>query len=214
MKKLITILFFAVLFVVVSRADDTRYVGAMKKNISQLDSLKGLNSMMDLKNSFLRIAGAEKDKWLPYYYAAYLQIIISYVDTSKSDKDALLDESEKYITIADSLQPDESEIYVLKGMILQARLQVDPMNRFMKYGAQMNSLFQKAQSLDPTNPRPDYLLAMNLYYTPEAYGGGPKVAKPLLESALKKYDEFVPKNELMPVWGKPEVEKAYSKIPQ
>jgi hypothetical protein len=213
MKKLITILFFAILFVAVSRADDTRYVDAMKKNISQLDSLKGLRFMTDLKNSFLRIAGAEKDKWLPYYYAAYLQIIISYVDTTKSDKDILLDEAAKYIAAADSLQPEESEIYVLKGMILQARLQVDPMNRYMKYGAEMNAIFKKAQALDSSNPRPDYLLAMNLYYTPEAYGGGPKAAKPLLESALKKYDEFVPKNELMPVWGKSEVEKAYSKIP-
>lgn len=213
-KRIISVLLFVVLFVGLSHADDTRYTNAMKKNIEQIDSLNGLESIVGLTNSFLRIANAEKDKWLPYYYASYLCIITSYADTTKSNKDGHLDEAVKYITIADSLQPNESEIYVLKGMILQARLQVDPMNRYMKYGQEMSTAFQKAQGLDPTNPRPDYLMAMNLYYTPAQFGGGPQAAKPMFESALKKYNEFVPKDEIMPNWGKQQVENYLNQISQ
>ena len=211
-KRVFTILLFVVLFAELSRADDSRYTNAMKKNIEQIDSLNDLESIVSLTNSFLRIANAEKDKWLPYYYASYLCIITSYADTTKSNKDGHLDEAVKYLALADSLQPNESEIYVLKGMILQARLQVDPMNRYMKYGQEMNAAFQKAQELNPANPRPDYLMAMNLYYTPAQFGGGPKAAKPMFESALKKYNEFVPKDEIMPNWGKQQVENYVKQI--
>jgi len=214
MKKIITVLLFVVFVAGLSRADDTRYISAMKKNIEQIDSLKGMESMVVLKNSFLRIAKAEKEKWLPFYYVSYLNVLLSYADTVKTSKDAYLDEAQKYINVADSLQADESEIYVLKGMILQSRLQIDPMNRYMKYGAEMNSHLQKAMALEPANPRPDYLLGLNLLYTPEAFGGGAKVAKPMLEGALQKFENFIPKNELMPTWGKKQLENFMSNLPK
>ena len=213
-KKLFVIVLLVVFYTGSVKADDTRYTNAMEKNIAQIDSLKDMESIVALTNSFLRIASAEKDKWLPYYYASYLCVITSYSDTVKNNNDGYLDQADKYIALADSLQPDESEIYVLKGMIMQARLQVDPMNRYMKYGNAMNAAFKKASELDPTNPRPDYLLGMNLYYTPEAFGGGPKAAKPLFDSALKKFEEFVPKDELMPTWGKESLKSFAAQVQQ
>jgi hypothetical protein len=208
------LLVFIFCFAGLTRADDTKYTEAMKKNISQMDSLRSINDMIDLTNSFLRIADAEKGKWLPYYYASYLFVITSYSDTTKLKKDSYLDEAMKAIGIADSLQPNESEIYTLKGMISQARLQVDPMNRYMQYGQQMNESFEKAKMLEPNNPRPEYLMGMTTYYTPEQFGGGAKAAKPMFESALKKFNEFVPKDELMPKWGKGQLENFMRQIPQ
>ncbi len=213
MKSVLTFLLVVLCFVSVSRADDEKYLAAMKKNLMQMDSMKTVDDMIDITNAFLRIANAEKDKWLPYYYASQLCVLTSFTDSVSSKKDGYLDEAVKLLAIADSLQPNESEIYVLKGFICQARLQIDPMSRYMKYGFEMSSNFEKASALDPANPRPDYLKGMTLFYTPEQFGGGAKAAKPVLESALKKYKEFVPKQELMPRWGQQQVENILKQIP-
>jgi hypothetical protein len=206
MKNALMLLLLVLSFTISVKADDSKYVDAMKKNIARMDSLNNVENMADLTNAFLRIANAEKDKWLPYYYASYLYVITSYTDTVKSKKDIYLDEADKSIALADSLQPDESEIYVLKGMISQARLQIDPMNRYMQYMDRMNNAFKKAQALDAKNPRPEYMMGMTTYFTPEQFGGGAKAAKVLFDNAVKKFNEFVPKNELMPVWGKRQLE--------
>jgi len=158
------------------QADDGKYEKAMKKILSKIDSAQDIGSMLDVANGFERIAFAEKDKWLPYYYSAFMLTLASFTDTTADNKDSYLDKADTFINIADSLEEDESEIYVLKGMIAQARLQVDPMNRWMKYGAVSNNNFSKAMKLDTLNPRPEYLQGVSLYYTPEQFGGGPATA--------------------------------------
>lgn len=214
MKNLIAVLVFVLCFASLTKADDTKYIDAMKKNIEQISSMKSIEDMVDLTNSFLRIANAEKDKWLPYYYASYLYTITSLSDTINSKKDTYLDEAVKYLSIADSLQPNESEIYVIKGLICQARLVVDPMNRYMKYSTEMNVAFKKAIELDIKNPRPELLIGMTLFYTPAQFGGGAKAAKQVLENSSKKFNEFVPKDELMPSWGKDQLENFLKRMPQ
>jgi hypothetical protein len=90
-------------------------------------------------------------------------------------------------------------------MISQARMQVDPMNRWQKYGADANNNFAKAMKIDTLNPRPEYLIGVGLFYTPPQFGGGPTTAKPVLEKSFAKFEKFVPENEIMPKWGKVEV---------
>jgi hypothetical protein len=204
-----TILFFAF---VSAQADDSKYEKAMKKNLSGIDSALDVTSMLTIANGFERIAFAEKDKWLPYYYASFMYVLAGYADTTTSKKDGYLDKADTFINIADSLEENESEIYTLKGMIAQARLQIDPMNRWMKYGAESTSNFNKAMKLDTLNPRPEYLTGIGLYYTPEQFGGGPKTAEPLLKKSLEKFNQFVPENDLMPNWGREMVEKLLQQI--
>ena len=213
MKNVFTLLIIVLCFAGTTRADDTKYMEAMKKNFTMMDSMKTVDDMVDVANSFLRIANAEKTKWLPFYYASYLNVLSCMTDPDASKKDVYLDEAEKTLAIADSLQPNESEIYVLKGFLFAGRLQIDPMNRYMKYLQPMNEAYEKAKILNPQNPRPEYLVGMTTYYTPEQFGGGAKAAKPILESAMKKFNEFVPKDELMPNWGKAQLETFMKQIP-
>ena len=133
-------------------------------------------------------------------------------DSVKEKKDSYLEKADKFISIADSLHPDESEIYTLKGMIAQGMLAVDPMNRYMKYGPLSGSNFTKASQIDSLNPRPDYLVGVSLLYTPEQFGGGAKTAKPYLEKSMEKFEKFVPKDDLMPNWGKEAVKQILSGI--
>jgi len=180
---------------------DDKFTKAMKKNLSKIDTLKTAADFIETANNFERIALAEKSEWLPYYYASYLYILASYSDPNSENKDSYLDKADSFSNTADSLKPDNSEIYTIKGMACQARLQIDPMNRWMKYGQQADSYLRKAMELDTLNPRPEHLIGMSIYFMPEQFGGGLKAAQPYFDSASKKYDEFVPENELSPNWG-------------
>lgn len=196
--------FLSLLFLTVAIAED-KYEKEMKKNIDKIAECNTSSDFMKLANNFERIASAEKDKWLPYYYSSFLYVLASYSDSSNSRKDIYLDKADKFNNLADSLSSDNSEIYTLKGMISQARMQVDPMNRWQKYGADANKNFAKAMEIDTLNPRPEYLIGVGLFYTPPQFGGGPTTAKPILEKSLAKFEKFVPENDIMPKWGKKEV---------
>lgn len=194
----------SLMFLTIAIADD-KYEKEIKKNLEKINECKTSNDFIKLANNFERIAVAEKDKWLPYYYSAFVYVLASYADSSNSRKDIYLDKSDKFNNIADSLQPNNSEIYTLKGMISQARMQVDPMNRWQKYGADATKNFTKAMEIDTLNPRPEYLIGVGIFFTPKQFGGGSTAAKPILEKSLAKFEKFVPENEIMPKWGKEQV---------
>ncbi len=210
MKTLLSIL---VTFLIISSiyADD-KYESAMKSNLEKIGSAQTPNDYIKIANNFERIALAEKEEWLPYYYSSFCYVLASYTDTSGTRKDIYLDKADAFLQSADSLEPNNSEIYTLKGMLAQARMQIDPMNRWMKYGVEAESNFKKAMELDTLNPRPEYLIGTGLFYTPQQFGGGPVPAKPVLEKSLEKFNQFVPENDLMPNWGREMVEKLLEQI--
>jgi hypothetical protein len=201
MKKIL-LLFFTLSAFFIAKADDEKYIKAMEKNLSMIDTASSLASFQQVANNFERIANAEKDKWLPYYYSAYLLTMCGAIDTVASMKDTYLDKADVQIQIADSLEPDNSEIYTIKGMIAQIRLSIDPQNRWMKYGQFATNSLSKAKELDPTNPRPDLLNGQGVLYTPAQFGGGKEKALPILKEAEKKYEIFQPESSIHPNWGK------------
>lgn len=210
MKTLLSILLFLT-FISGASADD-KYEQAMKKNLEKMDDCKTPADYIKVANGFERIAFAEENKWLPYYYTSFNYILASYIDSSNTQKDAYLDKAIKFIVIADSLEPDNSEIYTLKGMLAQARMQIDPMNRWQRYGVEASMNFNKAVEIDSLNPRPEYLIGIGVFYTPKQFGGGPENAKPILEKSLAKFEKFVPADDIVPKWGKQAVENLLKQI--
>lgn len=210
MNKALSVI-LSLLFLTVVIADD-KYDKEMKKNLQKISECKSANDFIKLANNFERVAAAEKDKWVPYYYTAFMYVLASYSDSSNTRKDIYLDKAVYFNNVADSLQPENSEVYTLKGMIAQARMQIDPMNRWQKYGAEADRNFAEAMKIDTLNPRPEYLMGVGIFYTPKQFGGGPTTAKPVLERSLRKYEQFVPENELMPNWGKEEVLKLLTQM--
>src|SRR4249919_2984112 len=100
------------------RAQNEKYISAMKSNIMQLDSANDGVKLSELANNFERIADAEKSQWLPYYYAAYCKVMNSYMETDKSKDDALADKADQLIKKAEQLNGGEnSETCVIKSMI-------------------------------------------------------------------------------------------------
>ena len=85
---------------------------------------------------------------------------------------------------------------------------VDPMSRYMQYGAMSAENIALSKKLDPNNPRPYMWEAQGLSQTPEQFGGGCANAKPIFEEAVKRFQTFKPATPLHPNWGKQQTEQS------
>jgi hypothetical protein len=202
MQRFIPLFVTVVLIAGGAQAQSAKYHDAMKQNVDQLDTAHSLASILDLGNRFQRIADAEKTQALPYYYAAYCQVMSTFLGADKAKADEIADKAEELISKAETLDKPTSETYVIRSMIATAHMMVDPQNRYMQYGAASGEALQKAEQLDATNPRPVYLEGQAKFYTPEAYGGGKTVAKPIFDKALTMFAAFQPASDIAPHWGK------------
>ncbi|MEO6358541.1 MAG: hypothetical protein ABIU77_14465 [Ferruginibacter sp.] len=201
MKKLIlsTIVLLAS---IVAFAQSEKFTAAMKKNLAAMDNaFKTPPDLLDVSNNFERIANAEKNQWLPYYYAAFCQVNYGLIQQDKDKMDGYADKATELIAKADSLSPNNSEISCVKSMIATCHMLVNPMQRFQEYGQESTGNMETAMQQDATNPRPYLLKGQNLKYTPEQFGGGCKTAKPLLQTAADKFASFKPASDISPNWG-------------
>ena len=209
MKKIIFSFVFGIAVFATASAQDDKFMKAMEPKVIAVDTVRKAEDLLALSASFERIGDAEKTKWQPYYYAALTQVNAAYfmgMDNIKADKtDPIADKAESLLNKADALNPNNSEIYVVKKMIASLRMMADPMNRYMQYGPVAEEALQKAMKLNPENPRIYLLQGQDKFFTPEQYGGSKTEAKKLFEEANKKYAAFKPSSTIDPVWGKPAV---------
>ncbi|MEI6265971.1 MAG: hypothetical protein WCP74_12795 [Sphingobacteriia bacterium] len=197
MKKLLVVLS---MFLFAS-TNAQKFEGAMEKGMMQFKDAKSPDEMLATSAFFERVGDAEKDKWLPYYYAAQTQILAAWMNP-KSDKDKVAEKANALILKAELLSPNNSEIYCLKQMTAVMQLTVDAMSRWQSYGAIASEAIAKAKAADATNPRPYMLEGQYLMNVPEAFGGGKAVAKKILEKSLSMFETFKPASPFHPNWGK------------
>jgi len=214
MKKLILLALMTTLTVAGFSQSD-KYLAAMKRNLAAIDSsFSNPPSLLSLANTFERIADAEKNQWLPYYYAALCQVNYGFMVTDKAQTDNIADKATALINKADSLSPKNSEVSCIKSMIASCHMMVNPMQRYMEYGQESNTQMENAMEQDPTNPRPYLLKGQSLKYTPEQFGGGCKTAKIELQTAIDKFLVFKPASELYPAWGLQRVQQLMKECEQ
>ena len=214
MKKLILLALMTTLTVAGFSQSD-KYLAAMKRNLAAIDSsFSNPPSLLSLANTFERIADAEKNQWLPYYYAALCQVNYGFMVTDKAQTDNIADKATALINKADSLSPKNSEVSCIKSMIASCHMMVNPMQRYMQYGQESNTEMENAMEQDPTNPRPYLLKGQSLKYTPEQFGGGCKTAKIELQTAIDKFLVYKPASELYPAWGLQRVQQLFKDCEQ
>lgn len=206
MKKFfLAVLAFTITTAVISQSE--KYKQAMANNLKLIDSAKSPDDLLAASAAFERIAEAEKNQWLPYYYAAFTQGLYAFMKNTPASNDTYAEKAEQLINKAEALEKNNSEIACVKSLIASLRMIVDPQSRWQTYGATAQQELENAKSWDPANPRPYFLQGQGLRYTPEQFGGGCATAKPMLEEALKKFETFKPATELHPNWGKTEANK-------
>ena len=203
MKQLLVIIS---MFICGMVAAQSKYEGAMAKGLEQFKEAKTADDMGATSAFFERVADAEKDKWLPYYYAAYANYLIGWMNP-KADKDKVAEKSNDLITKAEAIEPNNSELFCLRQMTATLQMVVDPMSRWQTYGTQASKAVENAIKADPNNPRSYYLKGQNLMNTPEAFGGGKAIAKKLFEKAVELYATYKPASSFHPNWGKEQTDK-------
>lgn len=167
-------------------------------------------------NQFERIASAEPKEWLPRYYAGLEYVFLGFTGKTEAEKDKYLDQADANLKAAEAIvasanRPDNDELAVLKAYIAQARMVVDPANRWQQYGPPFQAGLEKAKALNANNPRIYVLEGTSLMYTPEQFGGGPGAACPVLKQAVEKFATFKPVSDLHPMWGKENIEPLLAK---
>lgn len=207
MKKFLAI-GVAVFMVTTSFAQSERYTKAMEVLVPGIDSTRNHDALITLANSFERIANAEKNQWLPFYYAALANINAGYtfsMDGGFGDKsasiDPLADKAEALLNKAEEMSKDNSEIWVAKKMLASLRLMGNPMARYQEYGPVATAALETAKKLNPENPRIYLLEGQDLFFTPEQFGGDKQEAKKRFETAISKFGTYKPESALHPSWG-------------
>ena len=200
MKKLSALLFVSLINLCTYAQSNVEK--AIKSALTELDSAKTLDDMKAVGAKFDRISAAEVNEWLPRYYSSYIYCILAFKNQDPADKKSYLDYAQKQLDEAMKIDPKESEIFTLQGMIYQAIIGIDPMNNGQVYSGKAAGAFNTAMRLDPNNPRPYYLQGLSVMYTPEQYGGGKKAAVGLFTKANELYASFVPASDIAPNWGK------------
>lgn len=202
--KRVTLSFLLLLAVVFTAgAQSAQYESAMTKQVALLDDSTSYTpaKLTEIANTFERIAAAEKSQWLPYYYAAYSQVMAALIEQNKDKVDAIVDKVDANLAKVDELSANNDEGACIKSLAATARLMVDPQSRGMQYGMLSAQELQKAQAANANNPRVYLLQGQSLFYTPEQFGGSKARAKEKFQTAIEKYSSFKPASKLAPHWG-------------
>jgi hypothetical protein len=172
------------------------------KGIRMIESSKTYQDFERAGNYFDVLTNAKRDEWLAPLYSALSFILASFREPDTKLKETLCNKAQVYIDTSGMRHPDVSELASMQAFLYQARIDVSPMERGLEYSLKADSEIKKAEAANPGDPRAYFLYAMNVYYTPKIFGGGPGKALPQFEKAAEKFNEFVPKMAFMPHWGK------------
>ncbi len=179
---------------------DEKFTQAMEKLLEKFDTAESAEELQASANAFERVGNAEAGQWLPWYYSAYSNIMMSFMQEDLALVDPLLDKADKQVARAEALSPENPEIFVLKSMAASARIRVD-FNRGMQYGPAASGYATRATTLQDGNPRGWLQLGQQLLYTPEQFGGGPARGCPLLQKSKERFATFQPESSIHPSWG-------------
>ena len=82
------LLFLTMMLITGIVSTQSKYEAGMGKAFEQMKAVKTAEDMGATAAFFERIADTEKDKWLPYYYAAYCNYLTGWMNPN-ADKDAV-----------------------------------------------------------------------------------------------------------------------------
>ena len=198
-KQLAVILFLAISLQAISQGD--KYEKAMRSAISVVDTCEAKASFILAGEKFDHISEISPGEWLPYYYRAFCDIHIAMLQKVPDSIEFYAGRADVALNRADSLSKGSSEVLCLKALNAIAKINVDYMSRALEYSGKAHQLLEKAEELDPANPRIYYLQGRFLYGRPKQFGGGKKAAKPYFEKAVQAFEKNNDMTSLQPHWG-------------
>jgi hypothetical protein len=196
--SLITLSFFLLSF------SGSGYEAAMRNNIAAMEKAQDHTALVAIANKFDRIGAAEKDEWLPYYYAAYCYVMMTAHEKDVAKWDAYLDTADDKISKSENLGGKKVETLALRGFASMMRINVDPAVRGQEYSMKAVGFLRQAQQLDDQNPRVLLMLAQMQYGTAQFFGSGTEEACEMFNKSIKLFDlEAQEEQGILPSWGRP-----------
>jgi tetratricopeptide (TPR) repeat protein len=200
MKKLIlAILLIGSTFV---NAQD-RYSSGMEKAFELWQNQK----TTEASNLFERIATAEPDKWLPYYYVSQINTVISFGEKDDEKLSKQLEKAKEFLDVAKAISPDNPEILIQEALINTAWIAFDGATYGMTLSPKNVQLYQKALEIAPDNPR--VVLSKAEWDMGSARYFGKDITPYCkdVERALELFATFKSETPFYPAWGKERAEE-------
>ncbi|MCK0132228.1 hypothetical protein MWU59_12020 [Flavobacteriaceae bacterium F08102] len=170
--------------------------------MDQAEALVKEGKLIEAANLYERISQVEPDNWLPAYHLALLKTWPTFMAADKSNVEANLELAQEYADIAEMNAPNNAEVYVLKALILVAKIAYDPATYGMTLSEKATELYQKAIALDKMNPRAQSGLIEMEMGTARYFKQDLTPYCERLQKVLKLYDAFVPGSKYHPNWGR------------
>jgi hypothetical protein len=146
MKKIITLI--ALVFAV-SLSAQSQYEKGMAKAFELWRAQKNTEA----SQLFERISKAEKENWLPPYYAATIEIIGSFGLKDEAVLKARLNKAQAFLDSSTTISPDNPEILITQALLNTAYMAFDGQKYGMSMSMKNGGLYGKALKLAPNNPR-------------------------------------------------------------
>ncbi|GAB2777216.1 hypothetical protein [Salinimicrobium soli] len=198
MKEFIHILIMSAFFAIAAHSQ-SQYDSGMEKAFE----LWQQGESTQAANMFERIAHAENEKWLPYYYSAQIKIVESFDMTDVAQKEQQLQEAQKLLDQARSIAGNENvELMVLQAMLHTSYITLDPATYGMKLSPVITNLYATAAKQAPENPRVALSRAEWNMGSARFFGEDPAKHCPELKEALLLFEEQETSEAFAPSWGK------------
>ena len=102
---------------------------------------------------FERIAGAEKENWLPSYYAATILIMDGFAIKDESALNTHLNKAQALLDQAAAISKRNPEIFITQAMLQTVYVAFDGQKYGMTLSAKNTQLYAEALAIAPDNPR-------------------------------------------------------------
>lgn len=150
---------------------------------------------------FERMAGAEKDSWLPNYYVALINTTAAFGAKDSNQMNLLLTKAQNSLDIEMAKNPNNPELLVMQAMVHTAWIAFDPMTNGQKLSGKVMELYGKAEAIAPENPRVVFGKAEFEINGASWTGVDTKPLCLKIEKAIGLFATFKPETPFSPKWG-------------
>lgn len=196
------ILAFVLLTMGILSAQD-QYTKGMQRALS----LWGEGKNVEASNLFERIAMAEEDNWIPYYYVAQVNTVASFGEKDEEKLTQKLKLAKDYVEMAKKISPNNAELLVQEAMINTAWMAYDGATYGPTLSGKNIQLYNQALQLAPGNPRVVYSKASWDMGTARYFGKDTTPYCKDVEKALELFATFESDIPFYPSWGEDQAEQ-------
>ncbi|AFU68699.1 hypothetical protein P700755_001874 [Psychroflexus torquis ATCC 700755] len=124
-----------------------------EKGMEEAFNLWEEEKIMEASNLFERIAKAEKDNWIPPFYAGYTLVISSFEAKDEATFKLKIEKATELLSQASSSSPNNPEIMIVKALANTAYINFDSQKYGMTLSGKNEYIYQAALKIAPNNPR-------------------------------------------------------------